>query len=270
MRVPFLVGPVSAASSNAGRHLGNHRSQPTTFMTIVPGLARRVCIALAAWSALLLPPVLAAQAYSPAEQALFMTDHLGSARAPTTLRYTFRHSGSLNESFEDKVTLAVTAIPGQARCCAVTTEFLVGPRQINLPEVESPLGNPVILHFLERDIREMQRLTTGQPNYFRKRIRMAVFQGATITDIKVPYGGAMVTAQQVVIAPYTDDPLRARYDKFADKQYFFTLSPAVPGGVYAIRTRINGASPSGPPLALEEMVLDDNGVVTRATETLSK
>lgn len=219
---------------------------------------------LAAVLTLFLTFGLAAEAYSPAERALFMTDHLGSARAPTTLRYTYRKSGSLEESFEDKVTVTLKAQP-QGQCCTATTEFLGATRRVRLPEIESARGNPVILHFLEHDVREMQRLTKGPPSYFRKRIRMAVFQAAKVTDTEVPYGGATVAAQQVLIAPYADDPLRARYEKVADKQYSFVLSAEVPGGVYAIRTRIDGESPGGRPLLVDEMTLDDALSATRGT-----
>ena len=197
----------------------------------------------------------AAEEFSPAERALFMTDHLGPLTTPATLRYTFRKIGSLEENFEDKVAVALKAQP-KSQCCTTTTEFLGGARRIMLPEVEAARGNPVILHFLERDIREMQRLTKGQPNYFRKRIRMAVFNGAKISDVEVPYRGKAIAARQITISPYSDDPLRTRYEKLADKQYIFTLSKDVPGGVYAIRALVNGASAGEPPLLAEEMVFD--------------
>jgi hypothetical protein len=211
----------------------------------------------------------AAEEFSPAERALFMTNHFATTAPPATLRYTFRKSGSLEENFEDKATVALkTQLKGE--CCTATTEFLGGTRRIKLPEVESATGNPVILHFLEREIHEMQRLTKGQPNYFRKRIRMAVFQGAEITDLQVPYGGKMVAARQIRISPYADDPLRTRYENLADKQYIFTMSREVPGGVYAIRARIEGASPGGPPLLAEELVLDPATLPARATSGIVK
>lgn len=234
----------------------------TRWPALRPGMA--LLAALALCLAVSPRPGLATDAYSSAERALFMTDHLGATRAPTTLRYTFRKSGSLEEGFDDKVTV-ILAAPGNARCCTATTAFLGGTRRINLPEIDSPQGNPVILHFLERDIREMQRLTKGQPNYFRKRIRMAVFQGAKITEIKVPYGGSLVAAQQMVIAPYVDDPLRPRYEKFADKQYVFTLSPGVPGGVYAIRAQVDSQAQGAPALLVDEMTLDDPASAKRTT-----
>lgn len=206
----------------------------------------------------------AAEEFSPAERALFMADHLGVLTTPATLRYSFRKIGSLEENFEDKVVVALKAQP-KSQCCIATTEFLGGARRIKLPEVELARGNPVILHFLERDIREMQRLTKGQPNYFRKRIRMAVFNGAKISNIEVMYRGNAIAAQQIIIVPYSDDPLRTRYEKLADKQYIFTLSKDVPGGVYAISARVNGPSAGGPPLLAEEMVLDSTLTASRDT-----
>jgi hypothetical protein len=234
-----------------------------------PGL-QRVCALLAAILTLSSSFVAAAaEEFSPAERALFMTDHLGGLATPATLRYTFRKSGSLEENFEDRVTVALKAQP-KAQCCTATTEFLGGARRVKLPDVESAPGNPVILHFLERDIHEMQRLTKGQPNYFRKRIRMAVFQGAQVSDVEVPYRGKMVAARQIMISPYSDDPLRARYEQLADKQYIFTMSKDVPGGIYSIRARVNGASPGGPPLMAEEIVLDPASTASRETSGTSK
>lgn len=204
----------------------------------------------------------AAEEFSPAERALFMTDHLGTLTKPATLRYTFRKSGSIEENFDDKVVVSVKT-QAKAQCCSISTEFLGGARRIKLPEVELARGNPVILHFLERDIHEMQRLTKGQANYFRKRIRMAVFNGAEISDVEVPYKGKAIAARQIMISPYSDDPLRARYEKLADKQYIFTLSKDVPGGVYAIRARVNGASAGEPPLLAEEIFFDSTPTALR-------
>jgi hypothetical protein len=209
--------------------------------------------ALAALLALLPGLAGAADDLSAAERALFMTDHLAALHPPVTLQYTFRKSGSLEAGFEDRVTVTLRAKPG-AKCCTASTEFLSGARRIQLPEIESAQGNPVILYFLERDIREMQRLTQGKSNYFRKRIRMAVYQGATIRDLAVIYQGRSVAAKEFVIAPYLDDPLRARFEKLAVKNYVFTLSGEVPGGVISIQTQVAGAANA--PLLREEMTLD--------------
>lgn len=209
--------------------------------------------ALAAVLTLQLSLVCAADEFSAAERALFMTDHLAALRPPARLQYTFRKSGTLEAGFEDRVAVAWQARSGAA-CCTASTEFLGGARRVSLPEIESAQGNPVILHFLERDIREMQRITRGKPNYFRKRIRMALYQGATIRNLSIIYLGRSVAASEFSIAPYVDDPLRARFEKLASKSYVFTLSSDVPGGVAGIRTLVAGDATA--PLLREDLTLD--------------
>jgi hypothetical protein len=197
----------------------------------------------------------AAEDFSEAERALFMDNQLGSLKPPATLHYSYRKSGSLEAGFEDTVTVTLGK-QADGSCCTASAEFLTGERKVNLPEVEGAQGNPVILYFLERDIHEMQRLTKGQHNYFRKRIRMAVYQGAKIKDVNVPYRGANVAAKEITVSPYVDDPLKARFEKLANKQYVFTLSSAVPGGVYAMHTSIAGATAADEPLIEEDMRVD--------------
>jgi hypothetical protein len=197
----------------------------------------------------------AADDFSVAERALFMENHLAGLKPPLTLHYTFRRAGSLEEGFEDKVSLTLTR-QADGGCCAASTKFLSGPRQLALPDVESAQGNPLILYFLERDIREMQRLTKGQQNYFRKRIRMAAYQGAQVRPATLQFRGRSIAGQVIEIAPYLDDPLRARFEKLANKRYVFTLSDAVPGGVYSIRSQVAGASADAPALLVEDLLAD--------------
>ena len=196
----------------------------------------------------------AATDFSAAEQALFIDNHMATLRPPTTLRYAYRKTGSLEEAFDDKVDVLLTAQP-DGSCCAASAKFFTGARQFRQPEVEGVQGNPAIFYFLERDIREMERLTKGKANYFRKRIRMAVFQGASIRDITLPYGGQQVAVREISISPYLDDPNRSRYEKLANKTYVFLMAKAVPGGLYGIRTRIDSGAAGQPPLMAEEMQL---------------
>lgn len=226
-----------------------------------PSALRHAAAALAALLGLA-APALAAEDFSPAERALFMTNQLAALKPPATLNYSFSKAGSMEEAFDDKVSIKLKA-KADGKCCAAAAEFLGGPRKLSLPEVDEAEGNPVVLYFLERDIREMSRLTKGQPNYFRKRIRMAIYDGAKITEVSLPYRGKTVAAREIRIAPYLDDPLRARFEKLANKQYVFTLSDAVPGGVYAVRTRIDGESAAAAPLMVEEMVIDGAKPATR-------
>jgi hypothetical protein len=198
---------------------------------------------------------MAASDFSAAEQALFLDNHLAKLKPPLTLHYGYRKSGTMEAAFDDTVDVVLTP-QANGSCCAASARFLSGERQVRQPEVDSAEGNPAILYFLERDIREMQRLTGGKANYFRKRIRMAVYEGASIRKLTLPYRGRTVAVQEISISPYRDDPNRSRYEKLANKEYVFMLSDAVPGGLYGIRSRINDKSADAPPLIVEEMFVE--------------
>lgn len=197
----------------------------------------------------------AADDFSAAERALFIDNQLGTLRPPKTLHFTFSKRGTLEEGFDDTVDVLLKA-KADGSCCAASARFFTGARAMRQPDVEGAQGNPAILYFLERDINEMQRLTGGKANYFRQRIRMAVYQGASIRTVTLQYRGRPVAVRQIDISPYLEDPNRPRFEKLANKRYSFMLSARVPGGLYGIRTRIDGASADAPPLMAEEMLLD--------------
>ena len=209
-------------------------------------------------SLLLAAPVHAADEkdFSPAEKLLFMTDQLGNLRLPSTLQYGFRKSGTLEEAFTDKVSVALTK-GADGKCCAAHGEFLTGARKLALPDVEGGAnGNPVLMYFLEREVREMQRLTKGSQTHFRKRLRMAIYGGATLRDLTLKYRGKDVKGREVTITPFLDDPNRPKYEQLATKEYRFWFSDAVPGGVFGIRTRVGGAAADATPLLVEELLID--------------
>lgn len=190
--------------------------------------------------------------FSKAETQLFMTPHLQDLKLPRQLKYTFQKSGSLEPSFEDHVHVGVKS-KAQGSCCITKVAFLSNQRRLQLPEAEEVLGNPVILYFLERDIREMQRLTRGQANYFRTSIRKALYSKATEGQRSFSYKGKSVAAQEFEIIPFVDDPLRERLQPWVDKHYVFTLSPQVPGGIVAIRTWLK--TPDGLQTVWQETLL---------------
>jgi hypothetical protein len=216
-----------------------------------PDRLRRLALACA----LALPcgVAVAAEDYSRAERAIFMSNHLANVRPPATLNYRYVKSGTMEPGFEDRVTLKLTA-RADGKCCTANADFLSGAQKVALPEVEAAEGNPVLLAFLERDIREMSRLTKGQSNYFRKRIRMAIYQAAEVAELTLPYRGKTVPVRRFTVTPYADDPLRDRFAKLVGKRYTFTLSDAVPGGVYAIATQVD-AEGGAAPLWIEELTL---------------
>ena len=197
----------------------------------------------------------AADDYSQAERLIFTSDQLHNVKPPATLGYAFRKSGALEDGFADRVSIAV-APQADGSCCIGRGEFLSGARRLTLPDIENAHANPVILYFLEHDVREMQRLTKGQQAHFRRMIRMAIYKGAQVSETTLRYRGRELRGQEVAIAPYLDDPVRPRFEKFARKRYVFLLSDEVPGGVYGIRSSIGAANVDAPPLIVEELLID--------------
>jgi len=189
------------------------------------------------------------QEITEAEKQLFMNDQMSAVKAPATLSYSFKRSGSQEAAFQDTVEVRVSEEKG-AR--TVSTSCLSGVRKTEIPEIDAAQSNPALMCFLERDIREMERLTGGKSNYFRKRIRLALAEGPKATPVKVNYGGKTVDAKEYRITPYRDDPNKQKFPKYLGKTYIFVLSDAVPGGIYRVDTVV----PDGNNVLIEEdMVL---------------
>jgi hypothetical protein len=195
----------------------------------------RTLAATLAMLAVLAPGMAEAQAISPAETLLFETDHLAKTKAPATLEYAFRKDSNVEPAYSDKVRLELATVNGKL---SATLHFLSGEHKQEVPALEEAHGNPVLLGFLEHDIAEMKRLTGGSTSYFRKRIRMALAEGAEVSRQAVTYQGKTLQAQTVRIQPYLNDPMHARFEKYLHKIYTFVLSEQVPGGVYQLRTSI--------------------------------
>ncbi len=192
--------------------------------------------------------------FSQAEVQLLMTDQLSKLKLPTALNYRFTRRGTLEPAFEDSVSVQVKR-KAAGGCCEADAKFLNGERKVTLPAIDDAQGNPVTLYFLEHDIREMKRITKGSTTYFRKRVRMAIYSGASIEPVQFTYRDKPVAGKQIVVEPYRDDPNRARFENMVRKQYVFTLSDAVPGVVAAIRTIVPTAN-AAEPLMADEMILE--------------
>jgi len=226
-------------------------------LTLSPPGRRQLCAAALAGGLLGLQPgrLGAAPAdYSAAERALFMSPHLAGLPLPSTLHYAFRKAGSAEPGFEDQVNVLVSAGRGGA-CCRARAEFLSGSRRQAMPEVEAAQGNPVLMYFLEHDVREMQRLTAGSADHFRRRIRLALAAVSTLVDLKLSYLGQAIGGQEVQVSPYLDDPNRPRFERYARKAYRFLLSDSIPGGVFGVRTRVDGPGQDLAPLIVEELTI---------------
>jgi len=201
-----------------------------------------VAFAIVVATAAVACPAHAAEAdqFSVAENRLFIDDHLRGVVPPATLEYTYEKRGTLEEPVDDAARVIVgLASAGGGK--SVKVEYLTATRKLELADIDGANANPVILFFLERELREMHRLTGGSINYYRKRIRMALAEGAQVEAVTRDLGPRRISATTIHIAPYRNDPARSRYEKFAEKTYAFTLSDDVPGKVVELRSELSAA-----------------------------
>ena len=167
---------------------------------------------------------------------LFETDHLRKITKPAALHYSFVKAGLMEEGFTDSVEISIDKIHSNGTK-SVSTNYLSGKNHINFPPVPETEkgGNPVVLYFLERDIREMKRLTGGGMMYFRKRIRTTLADNAEVRPVAFVFDGREVNGKEIKIVPYVNDQLKERFGKHVGKYYVFTFSDDVPGQVYQVR-----------------------------------
>ncbi|QSN63184.1 hypothetical protein [Caballeronia sp. M1242] len=186
------------------------------------------------------PPVASAPGadIAPAERLVFLQPHMSGVEPQTELDYSVDYSGP-PAKVSDTVRVLVVS-PGNSKNDARVTDR-TGP--VNVPG--GLPCNPVIIYFLEHDIAEMEQLTGGQRRYFQQRVRLALAAAPAITPVSSDAlgigGGKHVTAHQVVIQPYLNDPNAERFSQYTGKRYTFVIADDVPGGLLMIRTEVPGA-----------------------------
>lgn len=178
---------------------------------------------------------------SAAERAIFVDEHFGKIKPPAQLRYRYENKVAANPAagFDDTVTLRL--LPTAAgRCCAVQGQFLNGTRALALPDIDDATSNPITMYFLEREVRELQQQTKGQAAHFRRRIRLALAEAGPPQPLAIRFQGRELAAREIVIAPFLNDPSRARFETWAQRRYRFILAKDVPGHVWRIEAELPG------------------------------
>ena len=196
------------------------------------------------------------ESISAAERLLFTHPHLATVRTPRTLSYAWSAQVAASAGPPDRATLALRP-RADGTCCSVHGQYLSGEMAVQLPDFDDATANPIILYFLEAEVRRLQRTTTGQSAHFRRQIRMSLATDAHVTEAAVRWNGKDVPGHAVRVAPFLDDPYRARFEREAATEYVFLLSDEVPGGVAALFATLPGAGPTDAPLERRRLVLED-------------
>jgi hypothetical protein len=176
---------------------------------------------------------------SPAQIALFESDHLGSIQRAERLEYRFARetaAAGADEmgSYTDRVDIDVRPRADGGK--DVWTDFLTAERHVPFPPLMDFHGNPLVMFFLERDVGEMHRLTGGTATYFRNRIRQAFVDQAQLKTIELQRDGKVMPATEITLTPFLQDQHVAVFPGLAEKRYRFVLSEAIPGRIVEIQS----------------------------------
>jgi hypothetical protein len=189
-----------------------------------------------------------ARPLSPAQLALFESDHMAAIGTPERLEYSFRVDGSDPAGgYTDRVLLDVR--PRDDGLKDIWVDFLSGERHRAFAPVIGFRGNPALMFFLEHDVEEMRRQTGGAATYFRNRIRQALVDQAQLDAVELSRDGRTEKATAITLVPFRNDAHLAALPGFKEKVYRFVLSDAVPGTIYRIATEIPGESGAEPRLS---------------------
>ncbi len=197
-------------------------------------------------TALLMSPILVSASdtppppeLNPAQKLVFYKDHMQGVSAGSRLDYGFKSTTLDADSFSDKVEVKVTKVVAEHKR-DLEFNFLNGENHIDFSPAMAYKGNPVLIHFLERDIQQMARNTGGFNGFYRNRIRDSFKQPVEVREVKIPYHDKQVDGTEIVITPFVADPYVDNFKLYENKRYEFVFSDQVPGGIYRIRTQVPG------------------------------
>lgn len=193
--------------------------------------------------------------FSEAETKLWMDNHLKNIDHPVRIYYEFTKTGSYEDGFNDSVYLDILKINKDGSKNAALQFFSADRQQPAKPDnLTNILGNPVLGIYMQGDVYEMNRLTSGSWRYFQRQIKLAFSKNATIEPVTFDFNGKEVKGEKISITPYLHDPHRQQFIKFADKRYEFILSHDIPGTLYQIKTVIpDNSAPGKEPLIMETL-----------------
>ena len=191
-----------------------------------------------------------------AQKLIYATNHLEGLEKGTQLCYEYIKDSNVDEGFTDTATLSVAQEHDDHRKDLNLT-FLSGDREIPFDPFSRFRTNPVIMAVLERDVREMSRMTGGGTLYFRNRVREEMARDPEIKSVEIEHNGEEIEVKQIQFKPFVNDPMVDSFKDFQQKTYSIYLTDEVPGSVL----RVNIVTPSaagGEPLISETLSLESN------------
>jgi len=187
---------------------------------------------------------------SPAQIALFETPHLHNVARTEALEYRFERTGA--DAFQDKVVARITEIhPDGTKL--VSFDFLSGERHEFYPAVDQFAGNPLLMVFLEHDVKLMRQQLGIAAAYFRDRVRQALVDQATVEDTTWTLAGKSVKARRITVKPFLQDARLAQIPSVKEKEYSFIICDEAPGELVELGVSMPEDAKTGAPAFSERL-----------------
>jgi len=167
-----------------------------------------------------------------ATDLVFSNGVLGNIPQNKTVLYKHLRLGPEGSEFhsiaDGQVSLAI--VPSQIGGNEVILEMLDSGQLRNRTQFPADAGNPIVMAFLESNLRSMAQITGGSPFYLRNRIKESLRSGGQIEPVKIAIDGVPIDAMKITFMPFINDKNAARMGDFAKLELVFVVSDSVPGG----------------------------------------
>ena len=198
-------------------------------------MRRATILTLALLAGLQAPAAMAAE--DSVAHLVFEPGRFATVAQPQTLRYRFDTRGRGME--------ATLSAPGRLEVREIEADgdkkvwldLFEGAARRTIGPISAKDQNPLLLVFLQMDVTEMSRLTTGSAVYFQQQIRKKFNSKVPTEAVEVEVDGKPVPATRITLKPFTADPRIDQFPAFRDKTYEITVADGVPGGLWSVVTR---------------------------------
>ncbi|MGO9389229.1 hypothetical protein [Rhodoblastus sp.] len=180
-----------------------------------------------------------------AADILFERPQLQALKLGDNLNYSYSfHSADekiFGPSFDDKIALTIDKgdAPDKKR---VDVELFSAERRRAAGPFDDISGNPLLSLVLEENLQRLASIFQSNPRYMKTAIRMALRNAKASPDHADGFDAA-APAWKVEVAPFVNDPNKARMHGLDTLTYRFRVSAAAPGEIYEID--IAARDPSG-------------------------
>ena len=188
-----------------------------------------------------------------AAKLLFESNHLKRTDDGSKLKYRFQKSVNnekiLGKPFSDDLELAITKAEEEKRNFKL--QIFTGARARSPFSDHDRVGNPLLLWYLDRAVKNYKSLARGSLTYMKNRF-MDALQKAELEDAKVSIDGKDVEAHRMTLQPYANDPNKSRMMGYQNSRFVIVFGDNIPGYLFELSAVYENTDEKAP--RLEERI----------------